>query len=73
MLYSIVLFIERKDFNSIQGNGRKWFEDVSKHMRRISEMTFAFFSKRYHNYNECGLPLLMRHTRNAFIKTSLNQ
>ena len=71
--YSIVLFIERKDFHSITGNARKWFEQASMHMRRISEMTYAYFSKRYHKYNECGLPLLMRHTRNALFKTSLNQ
>ena len=71
--YSIVLFIERKDFHSITVNARKWFEQASMHMRRISEMTYAYFSKRYHNYNECGLPLLMRHTRNALFKTSLNQ
>ena len=71
--YSIVLFIERKDFHSITGNARKWFEQASMHMRRISEMTYAYFSKRYQNYNECGLPLLMRHTRNALFKTSLNQ
>ena len=63
--YSIVLFIERKDFHSITGNARKWFEQASMHMRRISEMTYAYFSKRYQNYNECGLPLLMHHTRNA--------
>jgi len=63
--YSIVLFIERKDFHSITGNSRKWFEQASMHMRRISEMTYAYFSKRYHNYNKCGLSLLMRHTRNA--------
>ncbi|GIT03738.1 MAG: hypothetical protein CM1200mP28_09970 [Deltaproteobacteria bacterium] len=55
--YSIVLFIERKDFHSISGNARKWFEQSSMHMRRISEMTYAYFSKRYHNYNECGLTL----------------
>ena len=71
--YSIVIFIERKDFDSITGNAREWFEQASIHMRRISEMTYAYFSKRYHNYNECGLPSLMRHTRKAFFKTSSNQ
>jgi len=69
--YSIVLFIERKDFQSITGNTRKWFEQSSMHMRKISEMTYAYFSKLYHNYNECGLPLLMHHTRNNLVKTSL--
>jgi len=71
--YSIVQFIERKDFHSITGNARKWFEQSSMHMRRISEMTFAYFSKQYHNYNECGLPLLMHHSRKEIIKSSLNQ
>ncbi len=71
--YSIVIFIERKDFDSITENARVWFEQASMHMRRISEMTYAYFSKRYHNYNECGLPSLMRHTRKAFFKTSSNQ
>ena len=70
--YSIVLFIERKDFHSITGNARKWFEQASMHMRRISEMTYAYFSNLYHNYNQCGINLLMHHTRKAFIKTSLN-
>ena len=71
--YSLVLFIERKDFHSITGDSRIWFEQASMHMRRISEMTYAYFSKRNYNYNECGLTLLMRHTRNALFKTSLNQ
>ena len=71
--YSIVLFIERKDFHSITGNARKWFEQASMHMRRISEMTYAYFSKRYHNYNECGLTLLMRYARNTLFKSSLNE
>ena len=71
--YSIVLFIERKDFHSITGNVRKWFEQASMHMRRISEMTYAYFSKRYHNYNECGLPLLMRYASNTLFKSSLNE
>ena len=71
--YSIVVFIERKDFHSIKGIGRAWFDQTSKHMRRISEMTYAYFSNRYHNYNKCGLALLIRHTRKALFKTLLNQ
>ena len=70
--YSIVLFIERKDFHSITVNVKKWFEKTSMHMRRISEMTYAYFSNLNHNYNQCGINLLMNHTRKAFIKTSLN-
>ena len=64
--YSIVLFIERKDFHSITGNAKRWFENSSMHMRRISEMTFAYFSNRYKSYNKCGLHLLIQHTKNAF-------
>ena len=71
--YSIVIFIERQDFHSITVNVKSWFEKTSMHMRRISEMTYAYFSKQYHNFNECGLPLLMRHTRNALFRTSLNR
>jgi len=70
--YSIVLFIERKDFNSIKENARKWFDKSSMHMRRISEMTYAYFSNQYQNYNECGLSLLISHAKNAIFKTSLN-
>ena len=68
--YSIVIFIERKNFHSITEKARNWFENASTHMRRISEMTFAYFSNQYHNYNKCGLPLLMRHTKDTFFKTS---
>ena len=70
--YSIVIFIERKDFHSITVNVKKWFEKTSMHMRRISEMTYAYFSNLNHNYNQCGINLLMHHTKKAFIKTSLN-
>ena len=65
--YSIVIFIERKDFKSIAVNARKWFVKTSMHMRSISEMTYAYFSNLYQNYNECGIPLLMRHTKNAIL------
>lgn len=65
--YSIVLFIERENFHSITGDATNWFERVSMHMRRISEMTYAFFSNRYQSYNQCGLSLLIRHARRAFI------
>ena len=70
--YSIVMFIERKDFHSIKVNTKKWFEKTSKHMRRISEMTYAYFSNLYHNYNQCGINLLKHHTGKAFLKYSLN-
>ncbi len=70
--YSIVIFIERKDFHSITENVKKWFEMTSMHMRRISEMTFAYFSNLNHNYNQCGINLLKHHTREAFIKKSLH-
>ncbi len=66
--YSIVLFIERNDFNSIIGNDKKWFDNSSNHMRRISEMTYAYFSNLYKNHNECGLALLIRHTSNFLLK-----
>ncbi len=65
--YSIVLFIEREDYNSITGDAINWFEQVSMHMRRISEMTYAYFLNRYHSYNQCGLSLLIRHAKRAFI------
>ena len=39
--YSIVLFIERKDIHSITGNARKWFEQASMHMRRISAVSYT--------------------------------
>ena len=70
--YSIVIFIERKNFHSIKENARNWFKNASLHMRKISEMAYAYFSIQYKNYNKCGLPLLMRHTRDTLFKTSLN-
>ena len=70
--YSIVMFIERKDFHSIKVIAKKWFENTSIHMRRISEMTYAYFSNLYHNYNQCGINLLKHHTGKAFLKYSLN-
>ncbi len=70
--YSIVIFIERKDFHSIKVNAKKWFEKTSIHMRRISEMAYAYFSNLYQNYNQCGINLLKYHTGKAFLKYSLN-
>ncbi len=51
-------------------NAKSWFENTSIHMRRISEMTYAYFSIHYKNYNKCGLPLLIRHTRDTVLKNS---
>ena len=63
--YSIVIFIGRNNFHSIKENTRNWFKNTSIHMRKISEMTFAYFSNQYHNFNKCGIPLLKRFTRDS--------
>ena len=56
--YSIVMFMERDNYHTIIGDATQWSEHMGMHMRRISEMTYAFFSYRYESYNECGKSLL---------------
>ena len=63
--YSIVMFMERENYQSIKGDAAQWFERVSLHMRRISEMTYAFISNRYESYNVCGRSLLTRYAKLA--------
>jgi len=63
--YSIVMFIERDDYQTIKGDASQWSERTSQHMRRISEMTYAFISDRYDSYNECGRSLLIRYVERA--------
>ena len=63
--YSIVLFIERNDYKSIKGDAKIWYEKVSLHMRRISEMTYAFFSRKYERNSKCGLSRLLYYTKLA--------
>ena len=63
--YSIVMFIEREDYQSITGDAAQWSESVSHHMRRISEMTYAFISNRYGSFNKCGLSRLIRSAKLA--------
>jgi len=63
--YSIAMFMERDDFHTINGDASQWSERMSLHMRRISEMTYAFISNRYESYNECGRSLLIRYAKLA--------
>jgi hypothetical protein len=63
--YSIVMFMERDKFQTIIGDATKWSESMAMHMRRISEMTYAFFSNRYESYNKCGRSLLNRFAKLA--------
>ena len=63
--YSIVLFIEREDYQTIKGDAAQWFERTSLRMRRISEMTYAFFANRYQSYNKCGLKPLIHYAKLA--------
>jgi beta-lactamase class A len=63
--YSIVMFIEREDYQTITGDATSWSERVSLHMRKISELTFSFISNRYESYNDCGRSLLIRYTKLA--------
>ena len=63
--YSIILFIERNDYETIKGDAKIWYDNVSIHMRRISEMTYAFFSKRYERNFKCGLSKLLHYTKLA--------
>ena len=59
--YSLVMLMERQDYQTIEGDAASWFEIVSLHMRRISEITFAYISNRYESYNECGHSQLIRY------------
>jgi beta-lactamase class A len=73
--YSIVMFMEREDYQTIEGDANRWSESVSLHMRKISEITFAFISNRYESYYECGRSQLIRYTKLALaprpLQTSL--
>ena len=63
--YSLVMFMEREDYQTIIGSASRWSERVSLHMRKISEITFAFISNRYESYNECGRSQLIRYAKLA--------
>ena len=63
--YSLVMFMEREDYQTIEGDANRWSESVSQHMRKISEITFAFISNRYESYYECGRSQLIRYTKLA--------
>lgn len=73
--YSLVMFMEREDYQTIEGDANSWSERVSLHMRKISEITFAFISNRYESYYECGRSQLIRYTKLALaphpLQTSL--
>ncbi len=73
--YSLVMFMEREDYQTIEGDSNRWSERVSLHMRKISEITFAFISNRYESYYECGRSQLIRYTKLALaprpLQTSL--
>ena len=73
--YSIVMFMEREDYNTIEGDANLWSELVSLHMRNISQIIFAFISNRYESYYECGRSQLIRYTKMALaprpLQTSL--
>ena len=59
------MFMEREDYQTIDGDATRWSERVSLHMRKISEITFAFISNRYESYNECGRSQLIRYAKLA--------
>ena len=73
--YSLVMFMEREDYQTIEGDANRWSVRVSLHMRKISEITFAFISNRYESYYECGRSQLIRYTKLALaprpLQTSL--
>ena len=69
--YSLILFIERKNYNSIKVKSKIWYEKVSFHMRRISEMTYAFFSIKYERHSNCGYPELLRYVKLALKKNNI--
>ncbi len=70
--YTIVMFMERDDHDSISGDASKWFERMSVHMRKISEMTYAYFSLHYNSYNLCGRSLLSQYARRALASSTVS-
>ena len=63
--YTLVIFMEREDYLTIEGDASSWSERMSLHMRKISELSYAFISNRYNSYNECGHSQLIRYTKLA--------
>ncbi len=63
--YTIVHIMERGNYRSIPGDANQWSKRVAKVMRRLSEMSYAYFSSLYNSYNRCGQQLLFHHALSA--------
>ena len=63
--YSIVAAIERPNFRTIRGNASRWSAKVAYHLRRISELAYAFFTSRYDAFSDCGHDRLLQYATRA--------
>lgn len=63
--YSVVLILERANYQSIDGNAVEWSSSISEQMRRISEMVYAHFNLEYEAADDCGYESLIHHVRRA--------
>ncbi len=64
--YSVVLIIERANYQSIAGNANAWSSGISEQMRRIAEMVYAYFNVRYEAADSCGFDQLLHHAKLAY-------
>jgi len=63
--YSVVAAIERPNFRTIRGNASRWSAKVAYHLRRISELTYAYFTSRYDALADCGHDRLVQYSTRA--------
>jgi beta-lactamase class A len=63
--YSIVAAIERPNYRTIRGNASRWSAKVAYHLRRISELAYAFFTSRYDAFSDCGHDRLVQYATRA--------
>lgn len=60
--YSVISIIDRPNYKSIRGNSDRWARKQSRHHRRFSEMTYAFFKDKYGAKTQCGVKRLKRYS-----------
>ncbi len=65
--YSIISIIDRPNYRSIRGNGQSWARRQSQLHRRVSEMSYAYFKKKYGASTKCGAKRLSSYLQLASI------
>ncbi|MBF0287941.1 MAG: serine hydrolase [SAR324 cluster bacterium] len=59
--YTIISIIDRPNYRSIRGNGNWWAKRQSRLHRKISEMSYAYFKRKYGARTKCGRKRLMNY------------